>query len=214
MITIKILDKNYTFPETWNDIPLKKWVKIYPLIKAQKEASSEVDILIRIVSVLSDISYETLIDLEIESLGKVMELVEKLLQTEQEPGLEFEIDGVKYVFALKDGRKMTAAEYIDCDILLKDFEKNLHLLMAVLYRPEIDGKIEKYNSFKIYERGDLFLEKLSTNYVINASVFFSHIQTKYLLNFLEEKKKEIWKIVVERRKKIVKNLLHKDISGT
>ena len=149
MINVNILEKNYEFPTSWSEIPLKKWVKIYPILKTQKEASSDVEKLVEIASILSEIPSQTLLDLEIESLGKVFNLIEILLQTLQEEGTEFEIDGIKYVFALKDGRKMTAAEYIDCDILLKDFEKNLHLLMAVLYRPEIDGIIEKYNSFKI-----------------------------------------------------------------
>ena len=48
---------------------------------------------------------------------------------------------------------------------------NLHILLAILYRPKVNGKIEKYNSDTLMERAELFNKKMTCNYAISAMVF-------------------------------------------
>jgi hypothetical protein len=63
---------------------------------------------------------------------------------------------------------MTTAEYLDLDNLSKTSDPmNLHLLMAIIYRPEN----EKYNSKLVHQRAEIFKEHMPISIAIAAQVF-------------------------------------------
>jgi hypothetical protein len=97
------------------------------------------------------------------------------------------IEGVKYGFHpnLSD---ISTGEFADLDSLCQDFNKNLHLIMAILYRKvdkEDQGKynIEPYDG-DVEERALLFKAKLPANVVNGALVFFWTIGSDYLIDSL------------------------------
>jgi len=93
------------------------------------------------------------------------------------------IDGVKYGFH-PNLSNISTGEFADLDSLCQDFNENLHLIMAVLYRPVILEKAGKYQIEPyrdgISERGELFRNKMPANVVNGALVFFWTLGNDYL----------------------------------
>lgn len=95
------------------------------------------------------------------------------------------LDGVKYGFH-PNLSNISTGEFADLDSLCQDFNENLHLIMAVLYRPVTLEKAGKYQieSYKngIEERAEVFKNKLPANVVNGALVFFWTLGNDYLKN--------------------------------
>jgi len=97
------------------------------------------------------------------------------------------IDNVKYGF-IPNLSDISTAEFGDLDTLCQDLNENLHLIMAILYRPvdkEANGKysIEVYDA-DLEERSRLFKKKLKANVVNSAILFFWSIGNDYLTDLL------------------------------
>ena len=97
------------------------------------------------------------------------------------------IDNVKYGF-IPNLSDISTAEFGDLDTLCQDLNENLHLIMAILYRPvdkEANGKysIEAYDA-DLEERSRLFKKKLKANVVNSAIIFFWSIGNDYLTDLL------------------------------
>lgn len=209
MINITIAGKEYTFPQEWKEVTLKQYMGIQPILKKEKDEATKI---VEIVAVLSNIPYEIILDLEISSLGKVFNLVDKLLQSEIESAPEtFFLGGKEYIFALK-GRSLTTREYIDLDLLCKDLDENLDKIMAILWRENENGIIP-YRTGDLESRAKLFYDELTTEYVLHAAGFFLNLQVQSVVDFLENKKSEIMKQIVKTRRKKLKVLMSNG-SGT
>lgn len=209
MINITIAGKEYTFPQEWKEVTLKQYMGIQPILKKEKDEATKI---VEIVAVLSNIPYEIILDLEISSLGKVFNLVDKLLQSEIESAPEtFFLGGKEYIFALK-GRSLTSREYIDLDLLCKDLDENLDKIMAILWRENENGIIP-YRTGDLENRAKLFYDELTTEYVLHGATFFLNLQVQSVVDFLENKKEEIMKQIVKTRRKKLKVLMSNG-SGT
>lgn len=209
MINITIAGKEYTFPQEWKEVTLKQYMGIQPILKKEKDEATKI---VEIVAVLSNIPYEIILDLEISSLGKVFNLVDKLLQSEIESAPEtFFLGGKEYIFALK-GRSLTSREYIDLDLLCKDLDENLDKIMAILWRENENGIIP-YRTGDLESRAKLFYDELTTEYVLHGATFFLNLQVQSVVDFLENKKEEIMKQIVKTRRKKLKVLMSNG-SGT
>jgi plasmid maintenance system antidote protein VapI len=97
-----------------------------------------------------------------------------------------EIDGQEFGFI--NVAHLTIGELADLDTIKNhpQSEKQLHRLMAVLYRPLVSGdlegyEIEEHGSDGYADRTQLFLEKMPVSIVLAAIDFFFHI-TKVSLN--------------------------------
>lgn len=108
------------------------------------EHLSELDKMVKILSIISDKTEDELRELPSNSL---MEIYSQILTnlTEVKPLFFpiFELNGVKYGF--KSLAKMTLGEYVDLEMLAKKSSENIEEIMAILYRPITK---EKFNSFK------------------------------------------------------------------
>ena len=103
------------------------------------------------------------------------------------------LEGKKYGFN-PDLNSISTGEFMDIDHLCKELDKNLHLIMAILYREvtkEGEGKytIEKYNG-EIQERADLFKKKMPASVAQSCLVFFYNLGSSYLSNTLESLKED------------------------
>jgi len=96
------------------------------------------------------------------------------------------IEGVKYGFH-PNLSNITTGEFADLDTFCKDLNKNLHYVMAVLYRPVTVDKSGKYDieAYKgTEERAELFKKRLPANVVNGAMVFFWTLGKDYLTDML------------------------------
>lgn len=97
----------------------------------------------------------------------------------------FELNGVKYG-KIPDLDFIMTDEWIDIETWKDNSVDNMHLIMAVLYRPVTiehpDGtyEIEPHQTRGFLQRADLFREQLSITKAMGAQIFFSLFALEYL----------------------------------
>ena len=108
------------------------------------EHLSELDRMVKILSIVSDKTEDELRELPPASLLQIYsDVIIRLLDIKPSFYPIFELNGVKYGF--KSLAKMTLGEYVDLEMLAKKSSENIEEIMAILYRPITK---EKFNSFK------------------------------------------------------------------
>jgi hypothetical protein len=193
MITIKLKDKEYDFPEHWNELKLGTYQDAMSLINIE----DDIDKTVKLLSVISKIPEDDLLDLHATSFIQLNGIVASLLNMKAgEPKLIVEIQGVKYSLMTRISDIKTA-EFIDLDTLISDTENtiiNLHTILAVLYRPIISENdygyiIEDYDSSKVEARAELFKQHMTCDVVFSAlsfSLAFVQIYTEVIRDCLEQ----------------------------
>jgi len=178
MITISFKEETYTLPTDWSDINIGQLQSLAIV----DETTDETDKVVQIISILSGISIEDIYELPCTEYIKLREAIafisseipNKILQ-------DITIDDVTYKFQCSLV-ELTVREYDVIESLCREQNTdNLHLLMAVFYRPE--G--EKFNWKLLESRGNLFKEHMPITCAMGAQVFMevlgqissSHTQT-------------------------------------
>jgi len=115
------------------------------------------------------------------------------------------IQGKTYGFN-PDLENISTGEFIDLDTYCKDLDKNLHLIMAVLYREitkEASGKymIEKYDG-EITARAELFKNEMPGAVAQSCVVFFYNLGSNYLTDMLQSLKEDSQ---IEKELNLVRN---------
>ena len=110
----------------------------------QYEHLSEVDRMIKILSIVSDKTENDIRELPPNDMVQIYsDIITNLLDIKPTFYPIFELNGVKYGF--KSIAKMTLGEYVDLEMLAKKPNENLEQILAILYRPITK---EKFNSFR------------------------------------------------------------------
>lgn len=216
MITLKLEEKKYDLPTSFEELILGKYQEI---VEINKELPF-LEKYVKILNILTGIDEEKIKEIDIKQLNVISNAISYIFKEEQKGLIDrFKLDGTKYGFnnhltSIKFG------EFIDLEEFSKSDEvnKNLHILMAILYRPikrfkkrtifsylkkEKDDKyeIEDYNSDEVMERAKLFKEKLSMDKVLGTMVFFSLLRLTIIqrtAGYSERKmKKELLKMMKE-----------------
>ena len=169
MNELKIKDKIYEMPSSWEECTLEKYVEFLDI----KEKGLRR--LINIISVLADCPKEILRKVKIEDLTKI-DL--SWMSEKVGSGVEniIEIEGVKYGLE-KDLKAATIGTMGDLEHYAEDESKNIHKIVAILMRPIIkeNGElyiIEDYDSSKMGERADIFRKKMNVKQLLNVRSFF------------------------------------------
>lgn len=170
MKVIQIEETIYHFPTSWAEIKLANFQKVNKLILT----GNDIDDRLQIISSLSDIPVDKLMNIPYTTFNKIygeMNFINDRY-TDSKIIKEFELNGITYIYADKLSA-MTTAEYIDLDSLLSDknYIDNLHMIMAILYRPKTKKGIEKYNSNNLDERAELFRNNMKCDAVLSAVSF-------------------------------------------
>lgn len=179
-----------SYPKSWKDVTLKQYVDILKLtgIEYDKPRDKEVEY----ISILSGLSKDEIYNLDVKEFSKLQNnfsFIERNPVTDNKD--YFIIDGVKYKTESKLN-KIKTGEFLDLNELTKEPDKiyeNLSLLLAIFYRPTIKTKKlfrkekEVREDFKletVFNRKDLFEEKLTAEDVWNSVDFFLSLKMKYL----------------------------------
>jgi hypothetical protein len=147
------------------------------------------EVQVQVVSILSGAPESEVREMEAEAFAKVWYQVEVgplNAATDEAFKRVIEVDGRRYGFIHL--QKLTIGELADLDTIKShpQSEKQLHKIMAILFRPIISEEgtgyeIEMHQTEGFSERADLFLTKLPVLQVLGAIDFFFHI-TKVSLN--------------------------------
>ena len=183
--------KTYKIVDSWEEVTLEKWVQL--VLGKKKSKTEEVK---ETIKALSTLPIKLVEEMSLSDVAAIFERLSKL-QVKGELKKVFEIDGKEYGF-LPDLDEITLGEWADLEHYIKDgLEKNIHKIMAVLFRP-VTSKEGKMYSVQAYkdgrERAEKFKKKMNAAQVQQSLVFFWTLGKEFstiLPSFLVERMKKI-----------------------
>jgi len=194
--------KEFNLIKSWSDVTLEKWVKLVDLHKGSRSNEA-----LKTISALSDIPKKLINELGIKDVAIIMDKIAEL-QRKSDGRLRnvITVEGKDYGFHanLED---ITLGEWADIETFIKvGVEKQMPEIMAVLYRPIVERKNDKY-VIEAYDgnitiRAEEF-KKMKAEQVQSAMVFFWSLGNELL--------KILPLYLTERMKKIQKLLKGKDL---
>ena len=183
--------KTYKIVDSWSDVTLEKWQQL--VLGKKKSKTEEAK---ETIKALSTLRVKLVAEMALSDVATIFERLSKL-QIKGKLKKVFEIDEVEYGF-LPDLDEITLGEWADIEQYIKGgIEKNIHKIMAVLFRP-ITSKEDKMYSVQAYkdgrERAEKFKKKMNAEQVQQSLVFFWSLGSellKILPLFLMQKMKTI-----------------------
>lgn len=151
----------------------------------------------KMISVLCKIPLSAVVKIERNSILELLQKFNKMFETYEQTIIHrFKLGGVEFGFipALEN---MSWGEYMDAEKYMGDWQ-TMNNAMAVLYRPIIKAKGERYQ-IEEYESSINYSEVMKAmplNVAISANVFFWSLGMDLLegtMNFLQETMKEMTK---------------------
>ena len=187
--------ESFNLINSWEDVTLETWLKLI-----ECESSYKTEEASKTIELLSDIPKETLRELELSDVAKILGILSELQKNTKDTKLKniIEINKVEYAFH-PNLSEITLGEYADIEQLIKEgIEKNLPELMAILYRPV---KEKHKNGVYIIDayNGDVTMRaeemKLMSAIQVQTALFFffllGRILLKILPSYLTKKPKEM-----------------------
>ena len=174
----------YELPTEWNEVSISQYSKLMKVL--DNEDASEIEVIVRTLEALIGIESRVLTKAPLKYLKGVY--IELAILTSKEPANHLkkviEIDGVEYGM-IPDFNDLTLGEFVDLDNYLQDSWNNLVKIFAVLYRPIVERKgdkyiIEDYTLKDIKERREIFSDKLSIDTAFGAMVSSLEMQNQEL----------------------------------
>lgn len=197
MIELELNGKYYNLPTSFSEVNIDTYSKIVSIDKDMKD----IDKYVKIISILTGLSESDVRLIRLDFINLISNNIQFMFKTDKVDIVDrFELEGIKYGFNYGLD-KISFGQFID----LEDFSKpeeaneNLHILMAILYRPIVnfpkkdwfgflsknntkEFKIEEYDGDKVMERAELFKNKLTMDKVLGSMVFFSILSVATTLN--------------------------------
>jgi len=206
MRTVKINNKEYQLPESWNEVSIGKFQAFSKI-----DAEDELDKLLQIVSVLGNIPIDTLESITYTELNKLYGLITFITEeVGDKTYFKINIKGKDYGLDY-EWKSMKAKTYIDLDSLMQDKNKvidNLHLIAAILFRPIIDNKkeviLEDYNYKLLEENGRFMQDNMMISQFLPVLFFFSKLN----LNLLQHSVDSLVETLQPKKKSLIKRVIH------
>tara|TARA_R110000772_G_scaffold19271_1_gene53929 strand:+ start:147 stop:752 length:606 start_codon:yes stop_codon:yes gene_type:complete len=187
--------KEFNLIKSWSDVTLETWLKLI-----ECESSYKTEEASKTIELLSDIPKETLRELELSDVAKILGILSELQKNTKDTKLKniIEINKVEYAFH-PNLSEITLGEYADIEQLIKvGIEKNLPELMAILYRPVKEKHKNGVYIIDAYD-GDVTMRaeemKLMSAIQVQTALFFffllGRILLKILPSYLTKKPKEM-----------------------
>lgn len=192
----------YELPTDWKEISISQYANLMKVLEQNYENS--VETIIRTLEALLGIDTRILIKTPLRYLKEVYAELSELTSKEPSNYLKkvIEIDGVEYGI-IPNFEDLTLGEFADLDNYLQDSWNNLDKIFAVLYRPIVERKgdkyiIEDYTLKDIKDRREIFSDKLSIDTALGAMVFFYDIGSRLIestVSSLEMQNQELRKVI-------------------
>lgn len=171
MIELKI-------PTTYEDITLAEYMEMQKSLKGDKKDIQ------RLVSIACRVDMAILKKLPQKSLKAILSELMWMFETPDLTANEFKprfwMHGVEYGF-IPNVDKITVGEFADLEhFVLKGTYENLPQIMAILYRPVVEGAVNQY-AIADYDDYDIDLTKMMdmpVDVAIAAMVFFYNIENR------------------------------------
>lgn len=190
-------------PDSWDEVSIGQFQEIAELSKESKDHS------LTIASILLDKDPEEIRKYDPRSSEKIVNHLSWIgsYPNEGEYKQSLFIDDVEYRL-IENLNGFSGGEWWDMEEYLLDFNANIHLIFAMLYRPLNDV----YNNVECKKRAELFQDKIMIGDVYGSLVFFSLVVIKsipLIQDYLatnrkttqEKPKKKSWKGLLKKLKR-------------
>lgn len=154
-----------TTKENWEEVTLRDFLAINEANESKEFRDTVIAKRIKMVSIVSNASYDDLMGIDSESLEKLIQATRFLdtVPTERE-SKTFMIEGREYSI-VQDLNKMTAGESISLEQLLINKAEGgsdiISDILSILIRPSVNGVVDKFDEKLIEERKTFFLDYLT-----------------------------------------------------
>jgi len=168
-------------PQDLNEITLGHMMQLADIEKLEIEEIEKAKLVIKLL--VDNVNDDNIDRIKVTDLLVMYQKLSVMTNTNTSLIKLMVLDGVKYGFN-PDIQNISTGEFMDIDMLCKEMDKNLHQVMAILYREvttEGDGKylIKEYDA-KIEDRAKLFKEKMPASVAQSCLVFFYRLGKGYL----------------------------------
>ena len=179
-----------TVPTDLSEITLGQ---LQDLNKVNELKLEPIELMKRSIEILTKVDRGTLDRFRLSDLQMVYDKLLSLTKQEEKLVKFVNIEDEKYGFH-PNLSNISTGEFVDIDTLCQDLNKNLDMIMAILYRKvtvEKSGKyqIEAYGG-DIESRAKLFKEKMPANVVNGAILFFWTLGKDYLVSSITSSNQE------------------------
>lgn len=179
-----------TVPTDLSEITLGQ---LQDLNKINELKLEPIELMKRSIEILTKVDRGTLDRFRLSDLQMVYNKLLSLTKQEEKLVKFVNIEDEKYGFH-PNLSNISTGEFVDIDTLCQDLNKNLDMIMAILYRKvtvEKSGKyqIEAYGR-DIESRANLFKEKMPANVVNGAILFFWTLGKDYLVSSITSSNQE------------------------
>ena len=129
-------------PTKADEIPLSKYVECFNI--GNDESLDDTWKAKKVIKAITGAGYDALDRIPVRQLSELSAKIAAVLQQEQPFQQRFTWQGVEYGF-IPNLQDLTTGEFVDIDSYSGDeFIENLHIVMAVLYRPIVEEYKELY----------------------------------------------------------------------
>jgi len=163
-----------TIPTNLSDITLDQYQRVQSLDLERDDTA------IKMISILCNTPEDVVRGMSIDDFNDISNTVTKTINKQAHFITKFDIDGVTYGF-IPNLDNISIGEYIDLDTFIRD-EKDLHKVMAVLYRPIVQESFGKYR-IDDYEPDldkDELMKRAPLDAVRGSMVFFWNLGNELL----------------------------------
>ena len=182
-MNLVINDNKYYIPNKWNEVKLSRYMDF---MNTHKEDASEAEQQLHLISTLVGASMDDVGEAKKSVIDKVTDRLAELMANpaSEDLVLELDIDGVEYGFN-PNLSELKLKEFVDLDGKLANGWLDMHKVMAILYRPIVKRRkdkyeIEEYDFRTAAKRADIFAEEMSIDIVNAAASFFLTIAVDYI----------------------------------
>ena len=179
-------------PTSLNEIPLKHYQEFRKVVEGSND---EMFISEKMVQLFCGIELKDVVKIKASDLTDLVQHFNKLFEEKQGFINRFTLGGVEFGF-IPDLENISWGEYIDLESNLSSWD-TMHKAMAVMYRPIIKTKKEKYE-IEEYISSATYAEVMKfapVNIALGASLFFWTLGSELLTALADYLEKEVKKMV-------------------
>ena len=175
MIKLTIGEQEYDLPENYDELSLGKFITLSKILEDKKN-DSDFKFSLNLISTIIGCEIDTLYGLNLNDMNTLIKEVNWITQTPlKKKTKKIIVEGVEYGFLDLNG--ITTGEMISVESFntnLKDNKDNIHLVLSILFRPIVNGKITPLESDYnvILERAELFKNKMMIGEVYGPLINF------------------------------------------
>tara|TARA_R110002020_G_scaffold351767_2_gene564961 strand:- start:119 stop:727 length:609 start_codon:yes stop_codon:yes gene_type:complete len=178
-------------PQDLNEITLGQMMELNRIDKLELEQVERAKLIIKLL--VENVNDNNIDQIKVADLLVMYKKLCAMTNTQTKLIKKVSIEGKTYGFN-PDLNNISTGEFMDIDTYCKDLDKNLHLIMAVLYREitkEAEGKykILEYDG-EINSRAELFKNKMPGAVAQSCVVFFYNLGSSYLTDMLQSLKED------------------------